>query len=133
MMPVAKRNLHARWLPVLALLAAVSPYLMRQLWFDEALTVLNFGCMESPAAIYRSYVIPNNQLLFTMVIHYWLKLLPPRVPLDLWLRLPSLIFAVSLLLYMGRRFRRCCGALPLSVTLAALATLKLLGDSNACV
>ena len=121
MMTASKRNLYARWLPVAALLAAVSPYLMRQLWFDEALTVLEFSLLKSPADIYTSYVIPNNHILFTVVIHYWIKFQPSWLALDLWLRLPSLFCAIGLLLYMGRRFRRFCGALPLAVTLATLA------------
>ena len=119
-MNAAKRRIYL-WLPVVALLAAVSPYLLRQLWFDEALTVLNFACLDSAAEIYTSYVIPNNQLFFTMVIHIWLKLHLPFVPLDLWLRLPSLLCALALLIYLGRRFRRCCGALPLAVVLTGLA------------
>jgi len=119
-MNAAKRRIYL-WLPVVALLAAVSPYLLRQLWFDEALTVLNFACLDSAAEIYTSYVIPNNQLLFSVVIHYWIKLYPGGVPLDLWLRLPSLLCALVMLVYMGRRFRRFCGALPLAVTLTALA------------
>ena len=119
-MNAAKRRIYL-WLPVVALLAAVSSYLLRQLWFDEALTVLNFACLDSVAEIYTSYVIPNNQLFFTMVIHGWLKLHLPFVPLDLWLRLPSLLCALALLIYLGRRFRRSCGALPLAVVLTSLA------------
>lgn len=119
-MNAAKRRIYL-WLPVVALLAAVSPYLLRQLWFDEALTVLNFACLDSAAEIYTNYVIPNNQLFFTMVIHGWLKLHLPFVPLDLWLRLPSLLCALALLIYLGRRFRRCCGTLPLAVVLTSLA------------
>ena len=120
MMNTAKRRIYL-WLPVVALLAAVSPYLLRQLWFDEALTVLNFACLDAAAEIYPSYVIPNNQLFFTMVIHGWLKLHLPFIPLDLWLRLPSLLCALILLYFLGRRFRRCCGTLPLAVVLTALA------------
>ena len=120
MMNAAKRRLYL-WLPLFALLAAVSPYLLRRLWFDEALTVLCFALLDSPAEIYTSYTIPNNQLLFTMVIHCWFKLYPGGLPLDLWLRLPSLLCALGLLYYMRRRFRRCCGALPLTVVLVSLA------------
>ena len=119
-MNAAKRKLYL-WLPVAALLAAVPPYLSRQLWFDEALTVLNFACLRSPAEIYTSYVIPNNQIFFSTVIHYWIKLYPGGVPLDMWLRLPSLLCALSLLYYMGWRFRRFCGTLPLAVVLTSLA------------
>lgn len=111
------------WLSVALapLVFAVAPYLSRQLWFDEALTVLNFACLDSPVDIYRNYVIPNNHILYTVVLHYFLKLLPPGFPPDLWLRLPSLVFAVALLVYAWRRFRRICGAVPLWITLALLA------------
>jgi len=103
------------------LVFTVKPYLSRQLWFDEALTVLNFACLDSPVDIYRAYVIPNNHILYTVVLHYFLKLLPPGFPPDLWLRLPSLVFAVALLVYTWRRFRRICGAVPLWITFALLA------------
>ena len=103
------------------LIFTVKPYLSRQLWFDEALTLLNFACLDSPVDIYLAYVIPNNHILYTVVLHYFLKLLPPGFPPDLWLRLPSLVFAVALLVYTWRRFRRVCGALPLWITLALLA------------
>ena len=45
------------------------PYLLRQLWFDEALTVMNFALMASPRAIYANYAIPNNHILFSIVLH----------------------------------------------------------------
>jgi len=110
-----------RWFPVAALLPAVPAYLARQLWFDEALTVLNFACLDSPLDIYRAYVIPNNHLLYTIFLHYWLKLLPPGLAPDWWLRLPSLGFAVALLVYLSGRFRRLCGAIPLAFALTMLA------------
>lgn len=48
--------------------------LNRPLWFDEALTVLNFALLETPAKIYHSYFIPNNQILHTIFLHWWIKL-----------------------------------------------------------
>ena len=111
----------ALWIPMAALLLAVPAYLSRQLWFDEALTVLNFACLDSPERIYRAYVIPNNHILFSLVLHYWLEFQPPWCPVDLWLRLPSLLSAVVLLWYLGKRFRCMCGVFPLTVALTALA------------
>ena len=32
--------------PLFFLLIFVRPYLLRDLWFDEALTVLNFACLD---------------------------------------------------------------------------------------
>ena len=103
------------------LLLGVPAYLSRQLWFDEALTVLNFACLDSPWRICRAYVIPNNHILFSIVLHCWLRLQPPGIALDLWLRLPSLFSAVGVLWYLGKRFRRMCGAFPLMIALTSLA------------
>ena len=47
--------------------------LNRPLWFDEALTVLNFALLETPAKIYHSYIIPNNQIIHTIFLHWWIK------------------------------------------------------------
>ncbi len=121
-MNVRKRKFFAALLPVVAMLVISPAFLVRQLWFDEALTVLNFACLDSPLAIYRNYVIPNNQLLFTILIHGWIRLVPDGFPLDLWLRMPSLICAVALLVYIARRFGGMCGSLPLAIALTALAT-----------
>ena len=49
--------------------------LNRPLWFDEALTVLNFALLETPAKIYHSYIIPNNQIIHTIFLHWWIKYL----------------------------------------------------------
>lgn len=56
------------------LLIRVRDMLVRPLWFDEALTVLNFALLETPAKIYNSYIIPNNQIIHTILLHWWIKL-----------------------------------------------------------
>ncbi|MBQ9087423.1 MAG: hypothetical protein IJY46_01445 [Lentisphaeria bacterium] len=62
------------WLFLFVLLCLrAKQLLLRPLWFDEALTVLNFALLESPAKIYHSYVIPNNQILHTIFLHWWIK------------------------------------------------------------
>lgn len=112
-------------LPLLALIGVlclfVPPYLNRELWFDEALTVLNFALMESPVEIYRNYVIPNNQILYTILIHYWIKLQPGFLPADWWLRLPSLLCAAGVLSSLYLFFRVQIGSWPLFLALLALA------------
>ncbi len=46
--------------------------LLRQLWFDEALTILEF--MSHPLhKIYLCYDIPNNHILFTSALNLWLS------------------------------------------------------------
>ena len=48
--------------------------LSRPLWFDEALTVLNFALLDTPEKIYHSYIIPNNQIIHSIFLHWWIKI-----------------------------------------------------------
>ena len=107
--------------PVAALLFFVRPYLAREFWFDEALTLMNFAWLPSPLAIYRSYVIPNNHILYTIFLHLWTRLPDIGLRQDFFLRLPSLFFAAALLWLLFVRFRRVFGRFPLSLVLTALA------------
>ena len=94
-------------------------YLVRPLWFDEALTVQNFALLESVKSIYFNYVIPNNQLLYTMLLHYWIKLYCGLGAIDDWMRLLSLLPAGVTMLYMYRRFRVTFGSGVMVVVLLA--------------
>ena len=85
-------------------------YLVRPLWFDEALTVQNFALLDSVQSIYLNYVIPNNQLLYTMLLHFWIKIYPGLGNIDDWMRLLSLIAAAVTMLYAYRRFRTSYGS-----------------------
>lgn len=100
-----------------------APYLNRDLWFDEALTYLHFAQMDSPGEIYTGYFIPNNQILYTITLHYWSMLLPEGVNPVIWFRLLSFLFAAATLLLLYRRFRVRLGGgailLPVLVALAA--------------
>ncbi|MBE6368709.1 MAG: hypothetical protein E7056_00930 [Lentisphaerae bacterium] len=61
-------------LPALPLLFAVlsaATALKRELWFDEALTLLNFMLPLSFSEIYLTYPIPNNQIVFTLLLKIW--------------------------------------------------------------
>ena len=112
-------------LPVIGLFAVflffVQPYLFREFWFDEALTLMNFAWMPNPIKIYFSYIIPNNQLFYTIALHYWAQLPFDGIRQDFFLRLLSLLFAsgTMLLLYFG--FRRIYGKTALLISLVALA------------
>jgi len=98
------------------------PYLNRDLWFDEALTYLQFARMSSPLEIYSSYVIPNNQILYSIALHYWSMLQPEGVDPVVWFRLLSFLFAAATLLVLYRRFRvRLAGGAILLPVLIALA------------
>ena len=58
------------FLPAILFCVSAAVELNRPLWFDEALTILNFALMEDPAAIYRNYVIPNNQIVHPILVHF---------------------------------------------------------------
>ena len=80
----------------------------RDLWFDEALTVLNFATLPNVESIYQNYVIPNNHILYTCFLHYWLKFAPLTLDLDFYLRLPSLLFAIFTLILIWKYFKQQC-------------------------
>lgn len=105
-----------------ALFLFSSGYLNRDLWFDEALTYLHFARLDSPLEIYRSYFIPNNQILYTVALHYWSMLLPDGIDPVVWFRLLSFLFAAAALLLLYRLFRVRMGGggilLPVLVALA---------------
>jgi len=96
-------------------------YLVRDLWFDEALTVMNFALLPRPLDIYLNYAIPNNHIVFTALLNLWIKPMPSALPPDLWLRLPSLGAAIALLWLLHRRFAAGIGSFKLALTLTMLA------------
>ena len=99
----------------------VHPYLLREFWFDEALTLMNFAWMPDPAKIYFSYVIPNNQIVYTVALHFWSQLPVTFFRPDFFLRLLSLFFGMGTLICLYVSFRRIFGRIPLLLALGALA------------
>ena len=92
-------------------------YLGRQLWFDEVITLLNFAALDTPAAIYRTYVIPNNQILHSIILHGLLRLgVVPEI-----MRLFPLVCGGVMLFLLWRNFARELGGPPLAAALTALA------------
>ena len=90
-------------------------YLDRELWFDEVLT-LQFALLPSPLEIYRSYTIPNNQIVHTWFIHWLVNCgIPPES-----MRLFPLLCAILTIIILWRAFSREKGSLPLTVALTAL-------------
>ena len=82
------------WIPVLIGAAAASFVLGRELWFDEAMTITSFMLPLSPAEIYTTYAIPNNQIVYTVLLKCWHGLLMGAypAPIAFW-RLLSLLGA----------------------------------------
>ena len=111
-------------LPVIGLFAVfllfVQPYLFREFWFDEALTLMNFAWMPDPVKIYFSYIITNNQLLYTIALHYWAQLPFDGFRQDFFLRLLSLLFASGTILLLYSGFRRIYGKFALLLSLGAM-------------
>ena len=94
-----RRRLTA-WM-LLALAAAVTvPLLGRDLWFDEALTLLDFALLPSIPAIWQAYVIPNNQLLHTALLHFWVPVAGALFPFNAGLRLLPLATTLVLVLVL---------------------------------
>lgn len=112
----AQMNLFAFLSAGMAAFCLALEYFFRPLWFDEALTLLNFAALPDPAAIWRAYVIPNNQIFHTIILHFlWIDLGLPTI----LLRLFPLVCGVLTLFLLHRGFRRECGASALTVTLCA--------------
>ena len=110
-------------------------FILRPVWFDEALT---FGLLmkrNTPSEIYFSYEIPNNHIVYSVILSLWIKTVrffSEDYPLWL-LRIPSLAAgAVSLFLLYRVMLRRaslrtafacavlCGGAFPFIIYATAL-------------
>ena len=109
------------------LLCFVQGYLFRDFWFDEALTVLNFALSEPVSNIYFNYPIPNNHIVYTMMLRLWIELQPSSIDPVVWMRFLSVIFAGATLVLLYRLFRsQFGGALMLPVLTATAASVPFL-------
>jgi hypothetical protein len=95
---------------------AMRQAMVRDLWFDEALTLLNFALLPDAGRIYFHYAIPNNQILHTMLLHGWIAFTPVAL-----LRLLPVLTALAALILFYRLFRVRLGALVLLPVLTAFA------------
>ncbi|MBO7329686.1 MAG: hypothetical protein J6W00_13055 [Lentisphaeria bacterium] len=102
---------------LLLLIAAISVpfYFSRELWFDEVLT-LQFASLPSAAEIYRTYTIPNNQIIHTILLHHLLQwgFTPESA------RIFPLLCAVIMIFLLYKNFNREIGKVPLMIALGAL-------------
>ncbi len=81
--------------------AAAAEGLFRPWWFDEALTLFNFILLPDGAEIYRSYFIPNNHIVYTILAHWFVRLTGS----EFYLRGLSLLAGAGTLLLAWRFFR----------------------------
>ena len=95
------------WIPVFAAVASASLVLRRELWFDEAITVSLYMMPLRLHRIYLSYVIPNNQIVYTVLLKLWNGLLPDTSPTNVafW-RILSLLAAISAMAILFRLRRK---------------------------
>ena len=97
------------------LLIFLPPYLSRELWFDEVLT-LQFASLPSLAEIYKSYIIPNNQIVHTWLLHcLLLSGIPPEI-----LRIFPLFCGAAAVWVLWKNFVRELGGKALLLAVAAL-------------
>ena len=93
----------------------------RPLWFDEALTVMNFMALPGPAEIYHNYVIPNNHIIYTILLKFWSYAYQPVVAFDVYLRLFSLVITFAAFAIMFFRWKKQCGIWPVALVCACFA------------
>ncbi len=85
-------------------------YFSRDLWFDECLTLdLLYYCQDS-LTVYRSYDIPNNHIVFSIVYRYWLLLIDKLAPQFIFflMRLLPLALACISAVWMFRTLQKRC-------------------------
>ena len=85
--------------------AALRPVLQRELWFDEALTLLNFVLPLELGKIYFSYTIPNNQIVYSIMLKIWDMFYIGYTSITVFWRLLSVISAFGMfavLLYLNK-------------------------------
>ena len=100
---------------ILLFAITVQDLLNRPLWFDEALTVLNFALLDTPEKIYNSYIIPNNQIIHSIFLHWWIKIFS----FD-FLRIFPFLCGIFCLIFLWQ-LRKKSGNTAMFATLAALS------------
>ena len=97
-----KRSFELKNLAVLLPLAVAAVMcgivIKRELWFDEALTLMNFVLPLDLSAIYFNYTIPNNQIVYSMLLKIWDNLNWGFMDLTVFWRLLSVIFSMAFIL-----------------------------------
>ena len=89
-------------IPALVGIAAALMAIKRELWFDEALTLLNFVLPLDFGKIYFSYIIPNNQIVYSMMLKVYDEFYPGLTDQVVFWRLLSLACAAGMLLILAR-------------------------------
>jgi hypothetical protein len=97
----------------LAFLFFLEGAVFRCLWFDEALSVLEFSIRGKITDIYFNYNIPNNHILFNMFLRLWLTVWEKALPLNGYaFRLLSALTAFASVFSAYFILKKKCGAYP---------------------
>ena len=88
----------------------VTDTLFRQLWFDEALTLLEFTSRDTWWSIYLSYAIPNNHIVFNLLLRFFIDLQSFFLPIaDFSFRLFPALMALATPLLLFSVWRKVLG------------------------
>lgn len=88
----------------------MSVHLYRPLWFDESLTLMNFVVGKSLSDIYNNYLIPNNQIIYTMCLSLWTQMTNSfGMNFDFSSRMLSFVFSIVSLIALYCGFKRETG------------------------
>jgi hypothetical protein len=104
---------------VCGFILGVRDALFRELWFDEALTIGQFMELPTIGAVYRSYVIPNNHIVYTIFLKIWNYLNSTSFSLDFYWRLFTVLTAGITVGIMACRWRKRYGLIAVVPVLFA--------------
>lgn len=107
---------------LLALAASLLfPFLGRPIWFDEAVTIMNFVLDPYPD-IYLNYTIPNNHIAFSYMLRVWLDSAGYFLPVcEMAFRLPAALTSLALIGLSFHFWRKRMGFHAAFASVACLA------------
>ena len=110
---------YGAFLPLLFAAIGAKELILRQFWFDESLTLLNFALLPAEK-IYTSYAIPNNHILYTYLLHWHYLFAPAGIAEDIWCRLLSLVIAFGYLIFSWWSIKKRAHRILLCIFAASL-------------
>lgn len=99
------------------------PHLSRPLWYDEALTIIEFVTLPSFLEIFSYYPIPNNHIGFNVLLRFWTLALESwfQDPIFLF-RLLSFVLSGCVVITIWRVWYRPLGFWPTLIGITAFIT-----------
>ncbi len=105
-----QKNIQFFIFSILMVFCTMGVYLYRPLWFDEALTLMNFVHGKSLEQIYQSYIIPNNQIIYSICLRLWTRFTDLlSLNYDFGARLLSAVFSIIAVIAFYCGFKRESG------------------------